>query len=157
MTDRIPRLLIRQLKEEENIPYELLLLADETMDAINKYIHASEIYIAEQNHKVIAVYVLYPINTEIAEIKNIAVDEAYQNQGIGKLLLKDADKRAEQHNYKELIIGTPDTAEKQISIYQKAGFKITGIKKDFFIINYPEPIIEDGVALRDMVMLSKQI
>ena len=157
MIDRITPLSTRKLREDENIPYDLLLLADETLDAINRYIHVSEIYIAEQNDKVIAIYVLYPINNEIAEIKNIAVDEAYQNQGIGKFLLADAEKKARQKGFKELIIGTPDTAKKQINIYQKAGFKIAGIKKDFFTINYPEPIIEDGLILKNMVMLSKQV
>jgi ribosomal protein S18 acetylase RimI-like enzyme len=40
-------------------------------------------------------------------------------------------------------------------LYEKAGFKKYAIKKDFYLRLYPDPIIENGVQLRDMVMLKK--
>jgi hypothetical protein len=39
---------IRQIGKDEKIPYNLLLLADETIEAINKYIFNSEIFVLEQ-------------------------------------------------------------------------------------------------------------
>lgn len=145
----------RQLSKNEKIPYNLLLLADETMEAIEKYIFNSDLFVVEQEAEVIAVYALYVINQEEIEIKNIAVSEAHQGQGIGKLLLQDATNKARDRGFKTLLIGTPDCAVKQLSIYQKAGFEIFDVKKRFFIENYPEPIFENGVQLQDMVMLRK--
>ncbi len=68
----LKNILIRQLKKEETIPYELLLDADPSMDAISKYLGSSEIYIALLNDLVIATFVLYPLDLYTLEIKNIA-------------------------------------------------------------------------------------
>lgn len=147
----------RKLSKHDKIPYDLLLLADETVEAIDKYIFDSDLYIIEQKDLVIAIYVLYPLNKNEIEIKNIAVNETFQGQGIGKFLLQDAEIKAKEKMYKTLLIGTPDTAFKQLQLYQKAGFETFDIKKDFFIDNYSEPIIENGIQLKDMVMLRKTI
>lgn len=147
----------RRLNKQEKIPYDLLLLADETMEAIHAYIFDSDLYIVEQEHKVIAVYALYSLNEHEIEIKNIAVDKAFQGQGMGKFLLQDAAMRAKEKKYKTIIIGTADNAVKQLQLYQKAGFEPFELKKDFFTNNYPEPIIEDGRPLKDMVMLRQTI
>ena len=77
----------RKLRQEESIPYSLLLLAEETKEAIDKYINDSEIYVLENENDIIAVYVLKPINKNVYEIKYIAVDENFQGKGIGKFLL----------------------------------------------------------------------
>lgn len=146
---------IRLLRKNEEIPYTLLLLADEEKQAIDKYIHQSDIYIAEIKEGIIGVYALYPLDTQTAEIKAIAVTDVYQNRGIGTLMLKHAATEAREKGYSVLVIGTPDTAEKQISIYQKAGFVRFDTKKDFFIEHYAEPIFENGIQLRDMAMLRK--
>lgn len=146
---------IRRLLTGEKIPYYLLLLADETTEGINRYICESDIYIIENEGRFIAVYVLQPVDSSVIEIKNIAVDREYQGQGIGLSLLSDAIRRAGEEGYSEIIIGTADLAARQISLYEKAGFKKYAIKKDFYLRLYPDPIIENGVQLRDMVMLKK--
>ncbi|RYE22038.1 MAG: GNAT family N-acetyltransferase [Sphingobacteriales bacterium] len=148
---------IRLLQKEEAIPYGLLLLADEEMQAIEKYIHESSIYVAKQNDTMVGVYVVFPVNEQTAEIKAIAVDEFFQNLGIGKFMLEDATARAIQNGFTELIIGTPTTAKKQLAIYKQAGFIQYDVKKDFFIANYFQPIFEDGVQLTDMAMLRKTL
>lgn len=148
---------IRLLKKQEPIPYHLLLLADEEMQAIERYIHQSDIYVVEKNNRTIAVYALYQMDEHTAEIKAIAVDEAYQNRGIGKLMLRDAEVKAQEKGCRELIIGTPTIAKKQLAIYQKAGFEWFDVKKNFFITWYSEPIFEEGVQLKDMAMMRKVI
>ena len=42
---------VRKLRTDEKIPYDLLLLADETIEAIDKCIEDSEIYILEKQQK----------------------------------------------------------------------------------------------------------
>ena len=148
---------VRGLNENENIPYDLLLLADETIEAINKYIFDAEIYVCERNNKTIATYVLKIINNDSVEIKNIAVDIAFQGRGIGSSLLKNASENAAKRGFKSLFIGTGDNSFKQLALYQKSGFKEFKIIKDFFIDNYPEAIYENGKQLKDMVVLKKDI
>jgi len=147
--------VIRQLSKDEKIPYDLLLLADETIEAINKYIFDSDIFVLEQGNRIIAVYVFQAINKNEIEIKNIAVIIDCQGQGIGKLLLNDAARRARERGFKTIIIGTGDAATKQLYLYQKEGFEVFDIKENFFIDNYPEPIYENGIQLKHMIMLKK--
>lgn len=150
---REPDGTIRRLLSDEHIPSHLLLLADETIEAIEEYIHESEVYVIENEERIIAVYVLRPVDSSVVEIMNIAVDREYQGKGIGHSLLSDAQRRAREMGYSEIIIGTGDNATRQISLYESVGFKKCGIRKDFFLEKFPDPIYEDGVQLRDMVML----
>ncbi|NLF88127.1 GNAT family N-acetyltransferase [Candidatus Bathyarchaeota archaeon] len=94
---------------------------------------------------------------EEAEIKNIAVAKECQGQGIGKSLLKDAADRAKARGFKRLIIGTGDIMGMPLCFYLKEGFERFTVKKDFFIMNFPKPIYDHGVQLRDMVMLKKEL
>lgn len=148
---------VRQLTRQEPIPYDLLLVADETIEAIDKYIKDSEIFVIELKEKVIAVYVLQVMDTHMMEIKNIAVDPAHQGQGIGTFLLSDAAQKARERGFRAITIGTGDAARKQLDLYQKVGFKIFKVKKNFFPDNYPDPIYENGILLRDMILLKKDL
>jgi hypothetical protein len=67
---------VRLLRKDEKIPYNVLLLADETEDAINAYIYDSDIYVTEEETTIIGLYVLQIIEKNVAEIKNIAVDKS---------------------------------------------------------------------------------
>lgn len=149
--------MIKRLPKDATIPYDLLLLADETKVAIDGYIHAAELYVFEKGNQVLGIYALVLLDKDNWEIKNIAVAEAHQGKGIGTLLLRDATKRAKLAGAKALLIGTANTAFKQLYIYQKEGFEIDSLKKNFFIDNYPEPIFEQGIRLNHMIMLKKRL
>jgi ribosomal protein S18 acetylase RimI-like enzyme len=149
--------MIRLLKPEEEIPYQLLLLADETIEAIDKYIHSSEIYVYQQANRIIAVYALQVIDNKTVEIKNIAVDTHFQGQGIGSKLLKNAFESSAKRNFKAVLIGTGNTDSKQLRLYQKLGFEKYKMIENFFVDNYPEPIFEDNIQLKDMIVLKKQL
>lgn len=148
---------VRKLHTYEKIPYDLLLLAEETIEAIDKHVKDSEIFVLEKQNKIMGVYVLQSIDERNIEIKYIAVDQKFQGQGIGTFLLKDAIFKAKKRRLETIIIGTGDCGIKQINLYQKVGFEIFDVKKNFFDDNYPEPIYEDGRLCRDMVMLQKQL
>ncbi len=149
--------ITRKLTKQEPIPYNLLLLADETIEIIDRYAKEGQIYVLEANDQRIAVYVLQVIDPERIEIKNIAVAGNYQGQGIGKFLLSEATRRAREQGYTTILIGTANGAIKQLYLYQKEGFEITSIKKNFFVDNYPAPVFENGILCKHMIMLEKQI
>jgi N-acetylglutamate synthase-like GNAT family acetyltransferase len=150
-------LQVRRLGSEEEIPYQLLLLADEEVEVINAYITKSEIYVLEHEQRIAGVYALYSINTEIVEIKNIAVEESCQGKGFGTYLLADASSRAKINGFKTIIIGTGDAMTNLLYFYQKQGFEMFHIKNNFFIDNYSTPIYENGIQLKHMVMLKKNL
>jgi ribosomal protein S18 acetylase RimI-like enzyme len=150
---------IEKLGPEEDMPYDLLLLADETMDAIDKYAERSNVYVArhENSFQPIAAFVLkMPAETEM-EIWNIAVASEFQCKGVGSYLLNWICLFAQLNNCKIIWVGTPDSASRQINFYKKNGFVISEVIKNYFIDNYPEPIFENGVYLKDMVLLKKTL
>jgi ribosomal protein S18 acetylase RimI-like enzyme len=111
----------------------------------------------EHDSDLIAVYAVQSVDQESLEIKNIAVAVKYQRQGIGSTLLIDAAQRAKKKGYRRLIIGTGDASAGQLKLYQQAGFEKFDIRKDFFVRNYPEPIYENGVQLKDMILLKLEL
>ena len=145
-------------KVATDYPYNLLLLADETIEGINKYLFDSDVYIAElpDEEDPIAIFCLYPIDENTIELKNIAVAESYQGKGMGSVLLDKASRIAKEKEYREIIVGTADCGVKQIRFYERNGFVKYGVKKNFFLEIYDQPIYENGVQLIDMVMLRKE-
>lgn len=150
---------IKKLSPDAPIPYSLLLLADETVEAIDKYLPGSDIYIATMPNRQIpiAAMVLLPINQEEIEIMNIAVNTVLQSRGIGKVLLNKAMEIAQKGGYSSLKVGTADCGVRQLNFYQRNGFKVCDIRKDYFLDKFPEPIYEDGVMLKDMVVLERKV
>ncbi|SEH39185.1 GNAT family N-acetyltransferase [Chryseobacterium culicis] len=145
------------LPSDSEIPYHLLLLADETREAINQYIFNSDIYLLHNATENIAVMALYKKSTTELEIKNVAVIESYRSKGIGSILMNKAKEIAKENHYKTLTVGTSDTGFQQIRFYEKNGFIKSGILKDFFTDNYPEPMYENGVQMKDMVLLTHHL
>lgn len=146
-----------KISKDSKIPYELLLLADETTEAIDQYIFKCDIYLLQKGTENIAVMALYQNSETELEIKNIAVTESYRSKGIGSILIKKAKEIALNNHYEVLRVGTSDTGFQQIRFYEKNGFKKTGIRKDFFLENYPSPIYENGLQMRDMILLTHHL
>jgi ribosomal protein S18 acetylase RimI-like enzyme len=145
--------IIHKVDKESDIQYELLLLADETREAIDAYIFKSDVHILNDNIRDIAVMALYKNNDTELEVKNMAVISDFRGQGIGSILLDKAKEIAKQNHFSSLLVGTSDTGFQQIRFYEKNGFIKKEIRKDFFIQNYPTPIFENGIQMRDMIVL----
>src|SRR5258705_6363105 len=148
---------VRKILDSEDIPYDLLLDADPSLEVVSTYLRLSEIYVALLENRIIGTFVLYPVDQETLEIKNIAVDEKLQRSGIGKLLLKIATEIARARGVKKLDIATSNASFEALSLYQKAGFDIERIKKNFIIENYPEPLFDNGIQCRHMIVLTKYL
>lgn len=158
MKKQLPEgIYIREMNGHDPIPYALLLDADPAKEIVDKYFPVSDAYIALWAGEIVGIYVMCLIDNDCIEIKNIAVAEKYQHMGIGTMMLNDAEVRAKTKGYKTLVIGTGNTSFLPLYIYQKHGFDITGIKKNFIIDNYPEPLYENGIQVKHLIMLAKQL
>ncbi|WP_062049049.1 GNAT family N-acetyltransferase [Bacillus sp. JCM 19034] len=148
---------IRELNNNEEPPIDLLLLADPSRRLVEEYLKRGVCYVAEDNKAIVGVYVLLPTRPETVELVNIAVSEDEQGKGIGKQLLMDAIQKSKQMGYKTIEVGTGNSSIDQIALYQKCGFRIIGVDRDFFIRHYEEKIFENGIWCRDMLRLSQDI
>ncbi|MVP00845.1 GNAT family N-acetyltransferase [Paenibacillus lutrae] len=148
---------IRQLAAGEQPPMDLLLSADPSEVIVEEYLRRGQCFIALMKETVIGEYVLLPTRPETIELVNVAVAEEYQGQGVGKNLVNHAVKQARDSGYRTIEVGTGNSSVDQLALYQKCGFRMTGIDRDFFIRHYPEEIYENGIQVRDMVRLSQDL
>jgi len=145
---------IRKLAPHEPPPMELLLLADPSRTLVEEYIARGDCFVCEADRRIVGVYVLLPTRPGTIELVNVAVAEPEQGKGIGKRLVLHAIDEARARGFHTIEIGTGSTGVVQLALYQKCGFRMTGIDKDFFVRHYEEDIYENGIRLRDMVRLS---
>jgi len=110
-----------------------------------------------RKNETIGVVVLKAIHPETVEIVNIAVREDFQGKGIGKKLIQYAIDKAKDQKAKTLVIGTGNSSIYQLLLYQKCGFRITGIERDYFTREYDQEIYENGIQCRDMIRLSMEL
>lgn len=148
---------IRKLNKNEHPPMDLLLLADPSQTLVEEYLRRGECFLAEDDHQIVGAYVLLPTRPETVELVNIAVVEKQQGRGIGKHLVMHAIQTAKSKGYKTMEVGTGNSSIGQLALYQKCGFRIIGVDRDFFIKHYPDAIFENGIQCRDMVRLSQDL
>ncbi|MCI4138004.1 GNAT family N-acetyltransferase [Bacillus vallismortis] len=147
------QLTIQKAKNYDESLYKLLLLADPSKEIVDEYLARGECYTANIASELAGVYVMITTRPQTAEIVNIAVKPTMQKQGIGKLLIRDAIEKAKHMGARVIEIGTGNSSMHQLSLYQKCGFRLQGIDRDFFIRHYEEEIFENGIQCRDMVRL----
>lgn len=145
------------IREEGNADevMDLLLLADPSEAMIREYLADGKLFAARWDDTVVGVFVIIDHGDSLWELKNIAVAEEWQGKGVGKALLDAACDAARDRGAERLELGTGNSSLDQLAFYQKAGFRMQRIAKNYFTLNYPDPIEENGIACRDMVILAK--
>ena len=131
---------------------DLLLLADEQENMIDKYLEHGEMFVLDDNG-VKAECVITKEDDGIYELKNIAVLPDYQRKGYGKKLIEFLFTHYSDCNV--MFVGTGDCPS-SLSFYHMCGFTESHRIKNFFIDNYDHPMFEDGKQLVDMVYLKKE-
>ena len=146
---------ITELRDNKKQYLDLLLLADEQEDMIDRYLEKGKMYILTEENAVKAECVVTDEGGGVLEIKNIAVKPEFQGKGYGKAMISFIEEKYRE-NFSILQAGTGDSPL-TIPFYENCGFSRSHIIKDFFVDNYEKPIFECGVRLRDMVYLRKKL
>lgn len=153
-SDGVTGINIREIHENKKQFLQLLLLADEQENMIDRYLERGTMYVLEDGG-VKAECVVTEENAGVLELKNIAVDPAEQGKGYGKALVGFlVRKYADTHDL--LQVGTGDSPL-TLPFYEKCGFVRSHRISNFFIDHYDHPIYEAGVQLVDMVYLQKRL
>ncbi|MGG7077097.1 GNAT family N-acetyltransferase [Clostridium sardiniense] len=148
------KIRIEHVKIKE-VPIDLLLVADPSIDVINKYINKSKVIVVKIENDIVGVIAFLEKENSVYEIMNLAVDEGYRRRGFAKNLIIKAEEYIKSLGGIRILIGTGNSSINQINLYKKMDFTITETKKDFFIENYKEEIYENNIQCRDMIMLEK--
>ncbi len=157
MTAKTQNITFAKLGKNALMPYELLLLADPSEDLVEEYLKHADVFVARKNDETIGVIVLLSLTSETVEIKNIAVNPAFQGQGIGHFLIENIIRVATTNKQKRICIGTANSSIAQLYLYQKLGFEINEIRMNFFTENYTEPIYENGIQAKHLLLMTREL
>ena len=145
---------IRKVETDKKRYLDLLLLADEQEDMVDRYLERGTMYVLEDDG-VKAECVVTDEGDRILELKNIAVEPAAQGKGYGEALI-DFLIETYAGQYTALQAGTGDSPS-TIPFYEACGFRRHHLVKNFFTDHYDHPIYECGVQLVDMVYLQREL
>lgn len=137
----------------------LLLLADDSEAQVRGYMQQGILFVAEDGGRDVGIVLAIPTEASEIELKAVAVDPESHNQGIGKQMLAQVLPALRNQGYTRAILGTGNSSIGQIAFYQKAGFRLWKIERDFFSPErgYPEGLEENGIPLRDMVWFDRSM
>jgi ribosomal protein S18 acetylase RimI-like enzyme len=138
---------------KEYLPFPLLLQADPSMESISEYIHRSTSIVATISNEIVGICCLLHTRPFTYEIVNISVHEDHQKRGIGKNLIEHAIQTATQTGAKCIEIYTGNSSIHQLSLYQRLGFELTGVEKDYFLRHYEEKIMENNIQCKHLLRL----
>ena len=145
---------IRKVETDKKQYLSLLLLADEQEDMVDRYLERGIMYVLEDDG-VKAECVVTDEGDGVLELKNLAVEPAFQGRGYGKAMV-DFLVRTYRGQYTVLQVGTGDSPS-TIPFYESCGFRRHHLVKNFFTDHYDRPICECGVQLVDMVYLQRDL
>lgn len=144
---------MKLINESKKRYLDLLLLADEQEDMIDRYLEFGDMF-AIYDVDLVGVCVVVRGN-DICELKNIAIYPQHQRKGYGIYMVNYICDYY-RDKCKAIIVGTGDIFS-AISFYTHCGFKLSHVVKNFFIDNYHIPIIENDNQLVDMIYLRKDL
>lgn len=145
---------IYEITENKKAYLDLLLLADEQEDMIDRYLDRGRMYVLFDDD-VKSECVVTDEGNGVLEIKNIATAPAHQKKGYAKALI-DFVCREYKGRFRIVQVGTGDSPL-TVPFYEKCGFVRSHIIPDFFTDNYDHPIYECGIKLTDMVYFKKNL
>ena len=134
----------------------LFLLADESVQQVRSYMNTGDLYVySSEAGSVAGIVLAIALEPGVVELKAVAVDPKQQGRGIGKRMLMDVLAELRDLGCKRVVVGTANAAVGQLAFYQKAGFRLLRIERDFFspVRGYAEVIEESGIRMRDMVWM----
>ena len=147
-------MVIIEVTENKKQYLDLLLLADEQEDMIDRYLDKGRMYVLDDNG-IKCECVITDEGNGVLEIKNIATVSEHQGKGYAKALIDYVVKKYKEQ-YTVLQVGTGDSPL-TIPFYEKCGFVRSHSIPNFFTDNYDHPIFECGVQLVDMVYLQRAL
>lgn len=146
-------LVIERVASDKRRFMPLLIIGDESEAMIDRYLGRGELYAGFVGGTVVAVCVTTVESEGVTEVKNLAVLPQWQGRGIGRRMLAHVEKLKAGCR---MILGTGETPS-TLRFYRSCGYVESHRIPDFFTDNYPHPIVEEGVRLRDMIYFAKDV
>jgi len=138
----------------------LFELAEDSAAELDSYINSGRVLVAVSGAEIIGHLQLTGTDApRQAEIKNMAVRENRQGQGVGRQLVQAAVDLVAAESVTTLLVATAAADIGNLRFYQRQGFRMRSIERDAFTpaTGYPPGLHVDGIELRDRVWLDRAV
>ena len=148
------RIIIRFISKNKKDFLPLLLLGDEQESQIDKYLERGELF-ALYDGDVKSICVVTDEGGGTLEIQNLATDQRNRRKGYASRLIEHIASHY-AGRYEKIVLGTGDVPG-ILGFYERRGFTQTHRLPNYFTEHYDQPMIEDGVLLKDKVYLERKL
>jgi len=138
----------------------LFYVADDSAAQIQSSYQLGDLYAMDDTAGTPAAIVLaITVDEEGIEFKTVAVAPPLQRQGVGRQLLAAVLKDLRQRGMRRVVVGTSTSNTEALAFYQRAGFRMWKVERDFFspARGYAIGLEEDGIPVRDMLWLDQDL
>ena len=138
----------------------LFELAEDSTAELDSYIDVGRVLVATSDGEIIGHLQLTGTgDPRQVEIKNMAVREACQGQGVGRLLIQAAVDLVVAESVTTILVATAAADIGNLRFYQRQGFRMRSVERDAFTsaTGYPPGTLIDGIELRDRVWLDRTV
>lgn len=136
---------------------DILLIADPEKSAVMEYINKGVLISAEKDDQCIGILHYTQKEEDVIELNNIGVVRSHLREGIGSDIIKHLVTKAKDKGIKSIYLGTGNSSIDNFVFYQKNGFEMDEIWKNYFVDRYKEEIYENGIRCKHMVRLKLEI
>ena len=134
---------------------DLLLLADEQWDCVERYLDRSRMYALYDGADPVAECCLTDEGDGVAELQNLAVSPTRQREGLGARMVAYALRRC-RGRFQTLRVRTGDSPL-TVPFYERCGFVQVARLVGDIAARYDHPIYEAGVLLTDTIVLEQPV
>ena len=148
-------MMIEPVYDHKKRYLDLLLLADEQEDMIDRYLERGEMFVLRDKGMARTVCVVTAEGRGVYEIKNLATCPTCQRRGYGRAMIDSVCRRYRGAG-RVLLVGTGDSPL-TLPFYLRCGFVFSHRLPGFYTDHYRRPIFEGGRQLVDMIYLVKDM
>jgi ribosomal protein S18 acetylase RimI-like enzyme len=139
----------------------LLLQADEP-EPLRGYLQVGDVYVLRGGDGDVlgaTVVIIEADGPGTAELKNVAVAAERHKEGLGRRMLAEVLEDLRRRGIGRAIVGTSNAGIGEIAFYQKVGFRLWRIERDYFTPErgYDPKKLESGLVHRDMVWFDRDL
>jgi GNAT superfamily N-acetyltransferase len=138
----------------------LFRLAEDSDSELTGYLGRGEVLVARERGGIIGhVQIVAGDEDDVRELKSMAVRQAHQRRGVGRVLVDAAIDYCRRQGVRRLTVATAAADIGNLRFYQRQGFRLLRIERDAFgpSNGYRQDAQIDGIPLRDRVVLDIEL
>ena len=133
----------------------LIRLAEDSDSQLESSIGDGTMYVAEEGETPIGVVLVLDHGGSERELRYVAIAESHQRRGLGKAMLADVREAEAARGSARLLVGTSSADTGNLDFYQRCGYRLLSIERDYFTParGYPPDFVLNGLPAVDMVWM----